>query len=381
MTKCFDTASQRYLTWLADQALPLFAGPGLDPLGGVFEALSAEGQPVPGAPKRLRVQARQAFAFARAEALGLLNEGKGASDHAWAFLLDHGLQPEEQGGQRSFVHVLHADGSVMDPARDFYDHAFVLLAAAERGLRYGDPAADETAAHVWKFLDRLSHPAGGYRETLEGAGPRRQNPHMHLLEASLLCQTWQPTARSVADIKAMSALFDEHFWDAERGVLHEFFSDDWQVDAAAGHIIEPGHMTEWVWLLHQAQAASAGKLQTLLLSAQRYGLHRDAFILANQHDLSTGETGTRCRLWPQTEHIRALVTLAEVTGDEQWLAQAAQGLEALHRLFIEPAAPGCFHDEVDRTGAPLSIHVPASIIYHHITLADALLRFQQPDLP
>lgn len=55
----------RLQNWLQDQALPLWTGAGVDPATGtVWEALDHNGLPCVEMPRRLRVQARQAYSFA-----------------------------------------------------------------------------------------------------------------------------------------------------------------------------------------------------------------------------------------------------------------------------------------------------------------------------
>ncbi len=73
MSPRFDTLAEAaawYDAWLGEAALPLWAGAGVDPVGGLFhEALSVDGTPVE-APRRARAQARQVFVFASASAAG-----------------------------------------------------------------------------------------------------------------------------------------------------------------------------------------------------------------------------------------------------------------------------------------------------------------------
>ena len=61
----------RILSWLREDALPLWSSAGLDGgAGGFFDDLTADGDPLQNAPKRLRVQARQIYVFSHAHLLG-----------------------------------------------------------------------------------------------------------------------------------------------------------------------------------------------------------------------------------------------------------------------------------------------------------------------
>ena len=70
-------------TWLFGSALPLWWALGADHQGGGFhEALDFDGAPT-NAPRRARVQARQAYAYAKAGALGWPGPWRTAAEHAW----------------------------------------------------------------------------------------------------------------------------------------------------------------------------------------------------------------------------------------------------------------------------------------------------------
>lgn len=370
----WNAARHDFLRWLSREALPRFEDHGLDPAGGVFEALEVSGMPRRGEPKRLRVQARQAFAFARAERLGLVGDGQAASDHAWRYLVDRGFHTGTDAVPAGFIHVFAADGGIADARRDTYDHAFVLLAAAERFLCYKDPEALKVADRAWAFLGQVAHSAGGYAEGAPSTRPRRQNPHMHLLEAALLWQEARADARAEGLAADILALFDRHFWDPRAGVLREFFTEDWDVDPDRGAIVEPGHMVEWLWLLAEAGNADDDLLHALMGSTRRLGQRGEAGLIADTFDLATGTASASCRLWPQTEYVRACVALARVTGETRWLDRAAEALANVQARYLTGVAPGCYHDAIASDGAVLSDRTPASLIYHLVTLADELVR-------
>lgn len=370
----YQRAAERYLGWLSNDALPRSARNGLDPLGGFFEALQLDGEPITGAGKRLRVQARQAFAFARAEALGLITSGRDCSDEAFRFMIEAGFSEDDDQTPAGWVHTLKADGSTDDPRRDTYDHAFVLLAAAERWRVYRDPAAHDVAARVGAFLDLIRHPSGGFREGAPHSLPRRQNPHMHLLEASLLCRSVDFFEPAQGIIDTVVGLFDQHFWDADTRVLREFFGEDWEPVSDRYDEIEPGHMAEWVWLLAEAGHGSPELYRTMIDQAQRYGEVSGRALLCSATDSKTGEKSIGCRLWPQTEMIRACLVMARVTGEEQWYEKATRFLDELQSRFLSNAAPGCYHDNADHDGTIISERTPSSTLYHHITLADEMIR-------
>ncbi|GGY54010.1 AGE family epimerase/isomerase [Parvularcula lutaonensis] len=376
MNSIFDQASSRFIAWLAEDAIPRCAGPGRNPDGGYYEALDLDGSPISPAPVRLRVQARQAFSFARAEALGLMPGGREASDYAWRFMVDKGLKAHCDGFPTSFIHVFAPDGSVADDKRDTYDHAFVLLAAAERQRAYGDDEARKIESLAHQFLDALRCGHGGFAEDDRRSLPRRQNPHMHLIEAALLRRRVGEDPFSEAMLGEIRALWGKHFWDPEAEVMREFFAADWSLHPEKGDLVEPGHMAEWIWLLDEHGSASEEQLLALWDGARRHGLHQERMLLADCVDLRTGEATEGCRLWCQTEHIRAALVLARVTGAEKWIDEAGRLLTGFQDIYLTGIAKGCWHDRVDSRGKPMSDRTPASLLYHLITLADEIIEIR-----
>lgn len=372
MNARFEKAALRFHRWLAEDALPLWRDAGRDPEGGFYESLRHDGSPVTGATKRLRVQARQAFSFARAEALGLLTSGREASDYAWGFMVDAGLEDEGEGKPAGFVHVLNADGTVRDTRRDTYDHAFVLLAAAERQRLYGPGCIGDIANLTWAFLDGIRQTSGGFAEGIPGALPRRQNPHMHLLESALVWRDLDD-GRGRDEVSAIMALFRDRFWDARSIVLREFFTEDWSVDGATGDIIEPGHMAEWVWLLREEGSSDLETITAVYDASRRWGLHAELPLLGNRAHLSGGGPSKDCRLWPQAEHIRASLAMAHATGDEAHLDEASRLLETFQDHYLKDVAQGGWIDCIASDGTVQSELMPASLLYHVITLAEATL--------
>src|SRR4051794_15980880 len=110
-------------TRMIEQCLPLWSGEGWDPAtGGFVERLDQEGRADRLAPRRVRVQARQIYCFAKAAQLGWYPEGRDIALKGLGHLLATAKAPD---GRPGFVHLLAPDGAVLDVLRDTYDHAFV----------------------------------------------------------------------------------------------------------------------------------------------------------------------------------------------------------------------------------------------------------------
>jgi len=98
------------------------------------------------------------------------------------------MRPKGVGpdGRPGYVSPLTPDGARISPARDTYDHAFVLPALATVYQFDRDAQVRAEIDALLGFLDsQLKSEHGGYREGLPATLPRRQNPQMHLFEAMI----------------------------------------------------------------------------------------------------------------------------------------------------------------------------------------------------
>lgn len=113
---------------MVDQSLPLWSTSGWDPgCGGFVDRLDKDGTADRAAPRRVFVQARQIYCYARAAQMGWYPEGRAIALKGLEYLLGQAKAPD---GRPGFVHRLTPDGAVLDARRDAYDHAFILLAFA-----------------------------------------------------------------------------------------------------------------------------------------------------------------------------------------------------------------------------------------------------------
>ena len=370
--------TERLVAWMRDHALPMWGRRARDHRGGFYEALLPDGAPCTDMIKRFRVQPRQAYVYAHADALGWTDQGRSASDHAWAFALRAGTDDDTLFGDDAFTgfcHRLTPEGGVADARRDAYDHAFVLLACAWRMRAFGDEQAARVATRTLGFLDTLRQPDGSYLEGAPAALPRRQNPHMHLFEASLALHE-AGVDGALDRARAIHALLTERFWDG--AVLREFFAEDWSLDPERGEVIEPGHMAEWAWLLDQYEAATGDDQSALIMdlyaSAERTG--RDPggspFLIDETHVPEGGADGTPSRTtrraWVQMEYAKATLALAR-RREPGATDKAASLIEAMLASYLDAPFPGGWNDQYDVDGQVISPDMPTSTFYHVMSLA------------
>ncbi len=347
-------AADWYDRWLRTRAFPLWWEAGADrQRGGFFEGLSIEGQPRP-APRRARVQGRQAFVYATAGVLGWDGPWREAAWHGMDFFLDRFARPD--GLFRTLVGL---DGAVLDDTAMLYDQAFALLGTAT--LHQADPRGGElaeVARGVRQGLEAMRHPAGGYRENI--AHPFQANAHMHLLEgamawAELVGGDWEVMVDEIVEM-ALTV-----FIDPKGGFLREFFDAEWRLaDGDDGRLVEPGHQFEWAWLMdrHAKRRGDprAGKAARGLYAAGRRGVDPVRGVAVNELWDDFSPRDTTARLWPQTEHLKATLLFDEETAS----LAAAQAL----RRYLETPTPGAWRDKLRADGTFVEEPAPATSFYH-----------------
>ncbi len=215
--------------WLLDHVCRYWLARIHDPAGGFFENIDALGAPVANQRRATLVQARLAYVFSHACLLNGDPAFREAAAHAIAFLVRAARAPD--GG---WFRAASVEGATLDNTRDAYDHAFVLFALAWYFRATNDASAIQLADATWQSMKAQLVDArhGGFHEEFAPGRaqmklPRRQNPHMHLLEALLALhvatgeKNWLRRAGTVVE------LFKRRFVDAETGALIEFFTEDW----------------------------------------------------------------------------------------------------------------------------------------------------------
>jgi mannose-6-phosphate isomerase len=348
---------------MIDHALPLWSTEGWDRTsGGFIDRLSPYGGADHLAPRRVFVQARQIYCFAKAAQIGWYPQGREIALKGLDHLLAKAKSPD---GRPGFVHTLAHDGSVLDPLRDTYDHAFVLLALSSVYALDRDAQVRAEINALVNFFDaRLRSPHGGFLEGWPASMPRRQNPQMHLFES--MVAAFDATHDTAFQNRAgeFFALFLANLYDKQKQALGEYFEDDWsRIEPVS---VEPGHQAEWVWLLkgfERITGCPTGRYRAeLLASALRY---RDAATgcLVDEGDAAGNIKRHSRRLWPQTEMAKAWIAQAEA-GEAGAADEARAALSGLERHYLNHPVAGGWYDQFDRDGRSLVATIPASSFYH-----------------
>ncbi|WP_420434286.1 AGE family epimerase/isomerase [Hyphobacterium sp.] len=368
--KSVQATAERFCDWMRDAALPVWAETGWDhSRGGFFERLNLDATADRDAIRRVRSQARQIYVFAHAHELGWF-DGKALALKGLDYLVDKAWNA---GGAPGWAMKLDADGRVSDARRDLYEHAFALLALSHVYRITGDAQVKALAMDTLAFIDEvMGHTSGGWRESDPDRQPRRQNPHMHMFEASLALHEAFGGQAHLARAGSILRLMRDH-WLLPSGGLREVFKDDWSpLPGSEGRKTEPGHQFEWVWLLdryaelsgHEPGPESAG----LYAFATAYGRSQaSGLIVAAVRDDGVILDGSG-RTWQQTEHLKA----ALVQGMRERSGGWSNAQDALHQLFskfLKPAPTGCWIDAYDEAGNRAVNHITASTLYHLLVAA------------
>lgn len=382
--RALTDAAHRFESWIVRDALPFWWQTARDPNGGYVEDVTPDGHARLSATRRVRVQARQAYVYAHAHLLGWHDDARAASDHGFSQLIGPAAMSTSSMSTADdleqfdgFVHRLHPDHSVADPRRDTYDHAFGLLACAWRIKAFNDPQAKTVATAIMAYLDAYMGMAdGSFQESCPVTLPRRQNPHMHLFEAFMALADATGDARYTERATKVYNLFLNHFHDADKNIIYEFFGDDWSLDATQGHIVEPGHMAEWCWLLDQYQTLTGtdtrALCRALLPQAQTLGIG-PLGLMADQVSIDPSRpiTESAHRTWVQTEHLKGCLVLAR-HGVPGMAARAVHIVDHLFQYYLNTPFSGGHKDQLNADGATVSTVCPTSTLYHLISAAAEL---------
>ncbi|MGB3457179.1 MAG: AGE family epimerase/isomerase [Litorimonas sp.] len=343
--------------WTTERALPLWAERAQRPDGSWVEHLNLDGTPDLSAERRWRVIARQAVTYAQAT-LGGWYDGADIARRSFDAYWSQGWTGTH------VVHRIAADGTVSDPRPDLYDHAFGLLACARMLQLTGETQYRDCAAAITGWIDTQRHPAGGWFEGEVKPAPRRQNPHMHLLEASLAMHEATGRSSDLGIARHVIGLFERHFLRGE--VVGEYFTQDWQPHPDCGDVVEPGHAVEWIWLLTAFDAATGADH-----SGACHALYDRAFrnrlgVLFDEETYQGEIVRQTTRAWVQTEAVKAHLAMME-RGVDGAAGMAAATLDSMFGTVLQP--DGTWVDQRNACGAPVARTIPTSTMYHVLCMA------------
>ncbi|KRA57670.1 hypothetical protein ASD89_07710 [Caulobacter sp. Root656] len=360
-----------------DVALPFWGEFGVDRRdGGYVEQLNFEGRDNGVDFKRTRVTCRQIYVFSHAALLGWA-PGRALADHGIAFLKKAWLGPDA-----GWARLVDRKGGVLDVTPDLYDLAFALFALGWHIKASGDAESVRLARETLQFIERHMRPeqGRGFLHEKPPKGWRLQNPHMHLMEAALVCLEATGDASYAALANELEGLFRERLFDGEQKTLSEYFDDDWsKAPGDQGRIIEPGHQFEWAWILANLERLTGSKTGDLVRDltdfAENHGVDPATGITFNQVRDDGAPLDLGSRTWPNTERLKGHIARFEQFGEDPTGALASSSRVLLNR-YLGAKAPGLWLDHFDANGAGKVDHVPASTLYHVFLAFAEVLRVE-----
>lgn len=362
-----ENLRQEWSHWLTQKALPLWSQRGFNTETSLFhERLTWDGTPIALPQLRLMVQARQVATYCRAEIDGLFYAG----DKAIACLNAIEKLYWRRDGKPGWIFAINPQNEPADTTRDLYAHAFILYAYAWAYRLTGKAHYSTSAKHIFhETLTIFSTPSGGFLDSVPLKDTiRRQNPHMHLLEACLALfeNTQDPDYLQYAH--DLVTLAQKHFINSESCLLLEFFNDDLSPLHPIGqNRVEPGHMFEWSWLFHEytrlAPASPDNEaIRTLAHNlkhkAEQYGVLNN-YVVDALNDAGTLQEAT-LRIWPQTERLRML----HCTNNQTDHSILREYEHKMLMTFLRDTLSGGWIDRLHPNHDAISDHMPASSLYH-----------------
>lgn len=346
------------INWWRNEAIPLWLLHGVDhERGGFFEALDQSSLKPKADFKRLRVLARQIYVFTQAYLDGN-EDALPVVERAVDFLFDHAKHPD--GG---FVSVMSPEGGVLDSKRDLYDNAFALFAMAHAYRVVPSERIKSEALALVRYCDsHFRHPVVGFVESIPDVRPRRQNPHMHILEALIDAKHYIGGDIIEQLARETLALAGSHFVLSGTDVLVEEFDENLSSPVAGvPAYFEPGHHLEWAWLLSTASERGLGDEvllgRRLAKKALSSGFSGATGLLFGQVRIADAVPQSEVRLWPHAEWLRATTVIQDIASSQD---QAEQALFQ----FLNVKIPGLWSERFSPDTGFCTQPSPASTLYH-----------------
>lgn len=266
------------------------------------------------------------------------------------------------------------DGQAQEKIYDLYAHAFVIFMCVWMFRATGQERFHRDAVQTRRFLQDKFRADTGFHEQLDHhldpiLQMRRQDPHMHLLEAALFAyETWRSEedaflAHELVDV------FHNHFWDTETHSMGENYDTSLNKHPQQGDYCEAGHHYEWIWLLHRYRSAfqSGNKLEfvckSLLDFANKYGFDSEYGGIYDAVDRQGNVLETDKRIWPLTEAIKANAIMLDQADDRNKIKLTMRNITSiLSTGYVHKR--GFWTETLNRDLTPKTDYMPGTTPYH-----------------
>lgn len=344
--------------------------------GGFHERLDSNARVLDLGYRRLLTQCRQIYVCSHAYILSDNRDFLAAAQQGYRLITG----PYRAANGSGFHFSIDNNNAVCDATYDLYGHAFVIFALAYYYQASKDISVLAQAKRSLVFINtHFKIAAGlGYYEALDAKlqplpRMRRQNPHMHLFEACVTMYKISQAPEFLATADTILSLLLERFVNYNTFTLTEFFDDYLQPDIKSGHIVEPGHHFEWVWLLHQrltlnhldhAKAEIIDLMHKLFDWARVHGIDSKYAGIFNELDTKGQLVNANKRIWVVMEAIKAYSVMLHYKSDmhQVLLLELSNLYDILLQYYIKPN--GAWHEICSREFSPETDYMPGSSTYH-----------------
>lgn len=371
---------------LKENVLPFWTNHAWDSdYGGFLTRLNRTGKRLASEEKFLMMQARMLASLSMAHAFGLSAYGYlEMADRAFDFLTAYMWDADEKG----FWFSVARDGTPRSRRKNTDAHAYALLGLAAYYNVSGRPEAREFADEVFALLqERARDGKPGYTEDFDD---RQWEPlvaeemhlpaqdeiksidtHTNIMEAFAYLYAATGDRRHQEALESVLDLILSKGIDPVHGCTVAAFTSDWvPISDAAGRMTTSfGLNVELAWLLLMANGNLAEPTQAapeaaigLVNHALTFGFDRQrgglaAFSTFDQRPEEIAELppDSRWRLWwTQAELMNALVDLAQLTGNREYLVALTTQWEWIWSYQIDHEG-GDWYEKIDpATATPLS---------------------------
>ena len=338
----------------------------VDPVGSLRAARTA---PL----ATLRTQAQRIDAVAQCALAGLGGANAPRAAHLLALALQQFLGAD---GEPGFPRAVDCEGAVVDPARDFESHAWLLRAVAKVYALTRAPETLLVADLILDFLDaHLAHGVAGYRPDGSGGRLGGQRGHLRLLEGILILHRHGGRRQDFDRACALTELFRYHLLDRAAGMVPEYFDRDWRaVESDEAAVFKPRTVAQWIVALTQLRAQGGDPS----LAAEIAILRRGLSTCVDGRGFVPETVGADGRAASEDAELATqLAYFAAMKAIDGYSDKGRDRLNDLDRAiastFLDQAVKGCWVESVDAKlwsrGAPVRLSTLAALV-HHCALAE-----------
>jgi mannose/cellobiose epimerase-like protein (N-acyl-D-glucosamine 2-epimerase family) len=333
------------------------------------ERLQDDLTPAPLGYRRGMVAGRQLFFFSHAYRLTKDPIYEDRARYLFADLVNH-FWDKTNGG---WYFSLNDDNTPHNPTKDLYGHAFIIFGLAHYLAIFADKDALDWLYKTNELVLRhFSLPGGWFapsttRDLAILGRNLEQNPHMHLLEAYLSSYNATQDDSFLKYSTQIMSVYTEILRTPDGSKVLEHLDENGRPSGEEGNSIQPGHLYEWYWLVNEyadiaGLPAYRAACTPIIGWADRWGVDPGAGGIYDMVDTGGNVISNRKRIWPVTECIKALATLARVGCCEQSYEALARWITFIEEKYC--TVNGAWHEYLNQDLKPDCDYMPMSTPYH-----------------